>query len=123
MCVRCFFDPCVCIEEPTEDLTIKVDEQTYKVIKGRAGSDDNADAAQAARMLTIHHVLANDCPCDPSSYPSEPTEGRMIATRINKDTYSVIFAEHSAEAHAHRILAAHACIPEPRRDKDDWMLK
>ena len=121
-CIKCLYDPCVCIEEPTEGITIKVEEETCKVIEERAGSAVNAVADQAARMLTIHHVLAHHCPCDPSAYPSEPTEGITIETRINKGTYSAIFAEHSAADQAARILAAHASIPEPVRSKYDWML-
>ena len=111
---RCNFDPCVCIKEPTECLTIKVDEKTYKVIEQRAGSSVVGD--QAARMLTIHHVLGPSCPCAPSVYPSEPTDRLTIETEINKDTYSGVFAGHgvSAEDQASRILAAHARIPEPR---------
>ena len=65
-CIRCYFDPCVCIKELTEGLTIKVDDKTYKVIERRAGDGSVKD--QAAR-----------------------------------------------------ILAAHACIPEPVRGEHDWM--
>ena len=118
-CIRCDFDPYVCIKELTEGLTIKVDDKTYKVIERRAGDGSVKD--QAARMLTIHHVLVSSCPCDPSVFPSEPTEVLIIETRINKDTYSAIFAGHSVEDQAARILAAHACIPEPVRGEHDWM--
>ena len=118
-CIRCNFDPCVCIKEPTEGLTIKVDDKTYKVIERRAGDGSVED--QAARMLTIHHVLVPSCPCDLSVFPSEPTEILTIETRINKETYSAISEGHSVEDQAARILAAHACIPEPVRGEEDWM--
>ena len=106
-CIDCDFAPCVCIKEPTEGLTIKVDAKAHKVIERRAGDGSIED--QAARMLTIHHVLVLSCPCDPSVFPSELTEGLTIETRINKDTYRAIFARHSGEDQAARILAAHAC--------------
>ncbi len=119
-CIRCDFDPCVCIKEPMQSLTIEVDKETYKFIEQRAGS--NSVGEQAARMLTIHHVL-DPCPCDPSVYPSEPTTAGLttIETEINKDTYSSIFAGHSVEDQAARILAAHASIqPRPAGDQG-WM--
>ena len=47
--------PCVCIKEPTEVLTIKIDEKAYKAIEQMAGG--GLIGNQAARILAAYACI------------------------------------------------------------------
>ena len=122
---RCLYNPCVCVEGPTQDLTIKVDKTTCKVIEERGGAP-----GAAARMIAIHHVHPH-CPCNPSACPSAcPSEPKTkgITVTVEEKTYKVIeqsAGDGLAEDRVSRILAAHARIPEPvpiGSSGYDWMV-
>ena len=51
-CIRCDFDPCVCIKEPIQSLTIEVDKETYKFIEQRAGSNSVGEQAASGPRQT-----------------------------------------------------------------------
>ena len=50
--VVCGNDPCVCPRGPVRELTVKIDEDTWKAIKQEAGAGSVED--RAASILTEH---------------------------------------------------------------------
>ena len=50
--VVCGNDPCVCPSGEVQELTVKIDEDTWKTIEQEAGGGSIED--QAARILTEH---------------------------------------------------------------------
>ena len=57
-CVVCGKDPCVCPRGPVQELTVKIDDDTWKAIEQEAGSGSVED--QAARILTEHVRLRRE---------------------------------------------------------------
>ena len=50
-CIYCHHTPCVCIREPTREITVKVDEQTYSAIAETKAADNGTIEGRAAMIL------------------------------------------------------------------------